>query len=144
MGQIWATLIALSVLLLGGCSTDDGVTVATDTDPALWRIPVELSFENRDSLSLRNIELFARLDERFSEDTLTVRIETRSPDSMLFSEYYRLLFRLPATATPLRRVAQIPYRRHVVLPRRGRYHVRISPTRRIAGVEAIGMQIKHE
>ncbi len=143
MGQLRTSLIVLSLLLLGGCSSD-GVTIASDTDPALWRIPAQLSFENRDSLSLHSIELFARLNERFSEDTLTVRIETRSPDSMLFSEYHRLLFRLPTTASPLRRVTRIPYRRHVVLPRCGWYHVRISPTRRIAGVEAIGMQIKHE
>ena len=136
-------LVAFVAMACVGCSNSD-MAVAADVDPSLWRLPVRLSFENSDTQQPCRLTLFARLADSFEADTLTVRIETLSPDSTRYREYHRMLLSAERTAAPLRRIALVPYRRKVVFPQKGCYHIEIQPTRRIAGIEAVGLQITNE
>lgn len=129
--------------LLIGCVTSDRAVVA-DVEVDGWACGASLLFANDDPHSQRELTLFVRVDDRFLEDTLTVRIETRTPDALRTTELHRMHFRLDPTPASLHRVIRIPYRRSVHLAQRGDYHFRITPTRTVAGIEAVGLQITTE
>ena len=76
---------ALAMLLLTGCVTADR-SVATDVDPAEWSEAAEIVIPNADTVSRCDLSLFLRYDEHFRDDTLTLRIEVRTPDSLRFEE----------------------------------------------------------
>ena len=76
---------ALAILLLTGCATADR-SVATDVDPEEWSEAAEIVIPNADTVSRCDLSLFLRYDERFRDDTLTLRIEVRTPDSLCFEE----------------------------------------------------------
>lgn len=124
--------------MAGGCLSPHQST-AVDVDPADWHTPAELRLPNADTVSLRDLRLFLRCNDRFAEDSFTVRIELRTPDSLRFEETLRI--DLPRTEGPaaLAREHLVPYRRQVRLARSGDYRLRITPERPLRGVEAVGL-----
>lgn len=133
-------VLAAIALLTASCGPSRR-SVATDVPFSAWDRPVEMAFDNDDTTSLCDLTLFLRCNDRFAEDTLTVRIEIRTPDSLRYEEPFILA--IPHTNSPaaLVREAAIPYRRHVRFERPGQYFVRIAPARTIRGVEAVGLDI---
>ncbi len=131
------------MLLSVGCLRPDRAVVV-DLDAAAWSEAVELCYENADSTARQSLQLFVRLDDRFREDSLTLHITTYSPDTLVTSEYHRLVFTERYAPAPLQRVAELPYRRGVRLPRKGCYRFRLAPTRSVEGIEAIGIKTKNE
>ncbi len=123
-----------------GC-TSPYQTVATDVNPARWDHTVEIRMENADTVTLRDAVLFLRYDERFAEDTLTVRIAAITPDSLRFEE--RFLLAIPRTKNPaaLTGEALIPYRRRIRLASPGEYRWCVTPVRNVRGVEAVGLRL---
>lgn len=116
--------------------------MATDVDVKAWSDPASIVQTNTDTTTLRNIDLFLYCNDRFREDSLTVRIAVRTPDSLLFKEAFRIT--IPRTATTpaaLKREIAIPYRRNVSLLHRGNYRITITPERPVQGVEAVGISI---
>lgn len=128
-------------LLAGGCAAPPQGGV-TDVDPARWERPAQIVLKNGDTTSRRDMALFLRCDDRFDEDTLTLRITFRTPDSLRTEE--RFTASIPRTTTPaaLRRIAVLPYRRRVWLARTGDYRVEIRPCRPVRGVEAVGITLQ--
>ncbi len=124
----------------GGC-VSPCQSAATDINPAQWRHTAEIRIENTDTVTWRDAALFLRYDERFKEDTLTVRIAAVSPDSLRFEEYF--LLAIPRTEGPaaLTSEALIPYRIRLRLDRRGEYRWCITPVRNVRGVEAVGIRL---
>lgn len=138
--SVRSALAAATVLLTTAC-TSSHRTIAADVPFAAWDRTVEMAFDNDDTTSLCDLTLFLRCNDRFVEDTLTVRIEIRTPDSLRYEEPFILA--VPYTNSPaaLVREAVVPYRRRVRFERSGRYRVCITPAREIRGVEAVGIDI---
>ncbi|WP_418982655.1 hypothetical protein [Alistipes sp.] len=136
--HITAAIVAAGIA--GGCLSPHQST-AVDVDPVAWHTAAELRLPNADTLSLRDLRLFLRCNDRFTEDSFTVRIVLRTPDSLRFEE--SLLIDLPRSEGPaaLAREHIIPYRRQVRFARSGDYLLRITPLRPLRGVEAVGLNI---
>ena len=129
------------MLLAGavGCMSPDQSSV-TDVSPRRWAEAAEIRWENADTVTLRDAELFLRYNDRFAEDTLTVRIATLSPDSLRVEESFLLAITRTNGPAALMREASIPYRSRMRLGRSGEYRCRITPVRPVRGVEAVGIR----
>ncbi len=136
-------LLGTLLCVLMGCMAPERAVV-TDLDPAGWRGVATVDYRNEDTLSMRALRLFLRLEESFREDTLTLRVATQTPDSLVTIEYHRLVVPMHAAPASIQRVVEIPYRRNVQLTRVGRYRFLLTPVRMVQGVEAVGMKITNE
>lgn len=124
----------------GGCLSPHQST-AIDVDPVAWSTPAELVLTNTDTVTLRDLQLFLRCNDRFAEDSFTVRIVVLTPDSLRFEE--SLPVDIPRTDSPaaIAREQIVPYRRSVRFARSGDYRLRITPQRPLRGVEAVGVSV---
>ena len=134
-----AAAAGLAALLATGCRTS--ATVAADLPREGWSEAATLRYTNGDTLARRELKLFLRLNETFCEDSLTLRIELFTPDSLHAVEYHRLVTADRRTMLPTRTVVELPYRRDAVLPATGDYYFLLTPVRPVGGVEAVGMRI---
>lgn len=137
---IRALTIAVLAVLGAACATPHR-TAVTDVSPLAWCDEVEIPFENADTLSLLDLSIFLRCNNRFAEDTLTVRIGLRTPDSLRCEEPFILAVPRVDGPAALVREAVVPYRRRVRLDRSGRYVLSVAPSRCVRGVEAVGVDI---
>lgn len=138
---IGALVLAASVFTAGGCA-QTGRSYAADVDPQGWRTGAVLTLPNEDTLAKYDLELFLRCNNRFAEDTLTLRVETITPDSLRYGEFFCIPF--PQTHTPaaVAREAKQLYRRRVLFGQRGSYRLILTPTRPVRGVEAVGATLQ--
>lgn len=127
-------------LLAVSCLSPHGAFV-TDVDAVAWSEPAEIELTNRDTTSLRDMELFLRCNKNFAEDTLTVRIALLSPDSLRYEEPFRLVIPPLRTPSSLQSEANIPYRHRIQLSRSGTYRLSVTPLREVRGVEAVGINL---
>lgn len=124
----------------GGCISPHQ-SAATDVDPLRWTEAAEIRLPNADTVTLRDAEVFLRCNDRFAEDTLTVRIATLTPDSLRFEEPFLLVIPRPEGPAALMREAVIPYRRRMRFTQSGDYRCIVTPTRPVRGVEAVGINM---
>ncbi len=138
------TTIALlgAALLLGACRSTPHRAAVVDVDPSEWAGTAEIVVENTDTLSPCDIAVFLRYDEQFADDTLTLRIEVLTPDSLRSREWLRMTMTRPRKPAALRRQAVAEYRKQAILPRSGDYRFVVGPVRPVEGVEAVGVHIK--
>lgn len=134
-------LVTGGLLLTGaaGCSSPVQ-TAAADVSPRHWKRPAEIRLENADTVMLRDAALFLRCNDRFTEDTLTLRIATLSPDSLRFEEPFLLAVTRTNSPAALMHEYLVPYRRNLLLGREGEYRFVITPVRAVRGVEAVGIR----
>lgn len=138
IGLIAAAIAAAT--FAGGCLSPHHST-AVDVDPNGWRSAAVLRLENADTVSLRDLRLFLRCNDRFAEDSFTIRIAVCTPDSLRFEETFRIdLLRTEGPAA-LARERIIPYRSRVRFARKGHYLLSVEPLRPLRGVEAVGANI---
>ena len=130
-----------AALLAGGCVSPHQSAV-TDVNPARWDSRAEIRLPNADTVSLRDAVIFLRCNDRFAEDTLTVRIATVTPDSLRFGEWFLLVIPHPKGPAALMREAAIPYRRRIRLTQHGDYRCSVTPVRPVRGVEAVGVDLQ--
>lgn len=137
------TGLAAVVLLMTGCRTPH-TSVATDVDPTEWADTVEILLPNADTLTRCDLSLYLRFDDRFRDDSLTLRIEVRTPDSLSYEAPF--LFCVPHTRKPaaVHSEAVAPYRNRARLAREGDYRFLIAPARPVTGIEAVGVHVKRE
>ena len=109
-------------------------SVAVDVDLAEWSTGAEIVVENDDTLTLRDIAFFLRYNDHFNDDTLTLRIEVRTPDSLRCEEWLQVSMPRPRKPAALRRQA--------LLVRSGDYRFTVAPVRPVEGVEAVGVYVK--
>lgn len=133
-------LLLLTAILPSACRPV-GESAATDVDPRRWAAPATVVLSNADTLTERDLTLFLRCDDRFTDDTLTLKIALRTPDSLLFEEYFRFTSSRGRFPAAVRREAAAAYRRRAVLGRSGIYRLTLTPCRPVRGVEAAGMHI---
>lgn len=129
------------LLLLTSCTSPCEVYV-TDVSTRQWYTPAVVTIPNTDTTSLRDLSVFVRSNDRFTADTLTLRITVYTPDSLRHEE--RLLITLPPSnrSAALAQETRIPYRTRVQLQRRGDYRVLLTPTVAATGIEAAGIHIE--
>lgn len=132
---------AAAALLAGGCVSPQQ-SAATDVNPLRWDSRAEIRLPNADTVTLRDATIFLRCNDRFTEDTLTVRIATLTPDSLRFGEWFRLVIVRPEGPAALVREAAIPYRRRIRLSEAGDYRFDITPVRPVRGIEAVGIDLE--
>lgn len=132
---------ATAALLAGGCISPHQ-SAATDVDPFRWERGAEIILPNADTVTLRDAEVFLRCNDRFAEDTLTLRIATVTPDSLRFEELFRLVVPRGESPAPLMREATVPYRIRIRFAQQGDYRCILTPTRPVRGVEAVGINIE--
>ena len=132
---------ATAALLAGGCVSPHQ-SAATDVDPFRWELGAEILLPNADTVTLRDAEVFLRCNDRFAEDTLTLRIATVPPDSLRFEEPFRLVIpRGESRPTPLMREIVVPYRIRMRFAQQGDYRCILTPTHPVRGVEAVGINL---
>ena len=131
----------MAALLAGGCVSPHQ-SAATDVDPFRWESGAEILLPNADTVTLRDAEVFLRCNDRFDEDTLTLRIATVTPDSLRFEEPFRLVIPRSESPAPLMREIAVPYRIRIRLAQQGDYRCILTPTRPVRGVEAVGINMK--
>lgn len=103
-----------------------------------------VAVENHDTLARGELKIFLRTNDELQSDSLTLRIETFTPDSLHTSEYHRLILPKGDRVNPLRTLKEIPYRRGVRLREAGTYYFTLTPTRPIKGIEAVGILYQTE
>ena len=139
--RIASPAAAIAVVAATGGCTQPFRSNAADTDPVSWKDPAGIVLANADTTSLRDLTLFLRCNDRFAEDTLTVRIRVSTPDSLQHEEPFVMVIPPAHTPAAISREADIPYRRRVLFDRTGDYHLTITPCRPVEGVEAVGIHI---
>ncbi|MBD9136367.1 MAG: hypothetical protein KHZ60_05135 [Alistipes sp.] len=135
-------IAAVAAALLAGSCISPHQSAATDVSPARWDSRAEIRLPNADTVSLRDAVIFLRCNDRFAEDTLTVRIATVTPDSLRFGEWFLLAIPRPEGPAALMREAVIPYRRRIRLTQHGDYRCSVTPVRPVRGVEAVGIDLQ--
>lgn len=101
-----------------------------------------LTAEADDTLARYDIEFFVRCNARFTEDTLTLRITTLTPDSLRCEEPLRLTVPSRSGAAALRREARATYRLRSRMAGPGTWCWLVAPDREVRGVEAVGVRIE--
>lgn len=124
----------------GGCGSPYQ-TSAADVNPLRWEEAAEIRIGNADTVTLRDAAIVLRYNDRFAEDTLTVRIATLSPDSLRFEEEFLLAIARTESPAALQHENLIPYRRRIRLLREGEYRIFVTPVRPVRGMEAVGIRL---
>lgn len=75
---LFAAAAALLLSGVAGCASDSW-SAAADVNPSEWAAGAGILFPNADSLARYDATLFLRCNDRFAEDTLTVRIAVTDP-----------------------------------------------------------------
>lgn len=133
-----ATVVAATAAILAGCSTSVE-TVMNDVHPGNWSNCTVIGYDNRDTVSLRDISLVVRYNADRHEATLPLTITTEAPDSTLFSEQFVCRLGLGRKPAPIAAIEKIPYRLSSRLSQTGRYSISITPDTPQRGIEAIGI-----
>jgi len=133
--------LVAAVSLAGGCRTPHR-SVAADVDPSEWHAPTEVVIPNADTATRCDLSLFLRFDERFRDDTLTLRIEVFTPDSLRCEEPFLFCVTHGRRPAALRHEAVADYRKRAVFAHRGDYRFRIGPVRPVTGIEAVGVYVE--
>ena len=131
-----ATVVAATAAILAGCSTSVE-TVMNDVHPGNWSGCTVIGYDNRDTVSLRDISLVVRYNADRHEATLPITPE--APDSTLFSEQFVCRLGLGRKPAPIAAIEKIPYRLSSRLSQTGRYSISITPDTPQRGIEAIGI-----
>lgn len=138
--RFMASLLAAAGL--SACGLSPVRSAAADTDPRRWERPAEIVFRNADTATRCDASLFLRCNDRFAEDTLTVRVAVVAPDSLRYEEPFLLVIPRAEGPAALMREVAVPYRRRIRLARMGDYRFRVTPLRPVRGVEAVGVHFE--
>lgn len=140
----WRRVVGIAALLwAGGCVSPEQAFV-TDVERFDPEHAALVRLENRHAYTRGELKIFLRTDDRFREDSLTVHVITFSPDSLRTEERHRLIIPRTKRINALKQVVEVPYRRDVLLQEAGNYYFRLTPTRTVVGVEAVGIRFSTE
>ena len=126
------------MMVLGACMSPLHST-AVDLREDEWTSRTEIRVANDDTLSLMTMQLFFRTNHLFNQDSLTVKIATTTPDSLHMKETFLVEISREDHTAALKKEYVVDYRHKVRLAKEGIYRFEITPTRKVQGVEAIGI-----
>ncbi|MFI3330438.1 MAG: hypothetical protein R3Y38_01370 [Rikenellaceae bacterium] len=139
--------VLFSMFVCVGCMSSHTERVV-DVNPQRWAVGecLELEFENDDTISLKDLDIILRVDNRFKNVSMPLRLSFLSPDNVIFSERFNL--DLSSAKTKESGVAHkdytVKYVSEADLTKKGIYKVKFEPTLTdFVGVWAIGIKIKY-
>lgn len=130
----------IAIICFVGCITEN-IPTMTDINPILWRNTKSITFENKDSLSMRSMDIIVLHNSQFKGNTLHIKIKTTSPDSLQFEEVILVQKPQKDLSSIFSNEIVIPYRQDVILKHMGEYQMEFTPSVATKGVEAIGVAI---
>lgn len=139
-----AAAIAWAAWSCTGTGTRTVDSAMADVNPFGWNEPALVSFENSDTLSLRDLSLALRCGAPIGEPTLGLTLEFTAPDSTRFTEHCSFPLHLQRKPVSAAATVVIPYRRNVLLRKQGTYTVGIKPDHNLRGVEAVGITFEKQ
>ena len=140
MGVVCRIIIVAVVLLFGSCLAPQN-TQMVGVDMRSWDSTKCITYDNSDTLSLRNINITLRYNDNFKQTTLPLKITVTTPDARHFEEVVELPLQHPRTALTVATTESLPYRAEVVLNQKGCYTFSFKPQAAVRGVEAIGVEL---
>ncbi len=134
---------ALIAMILSGCTVENRLSMVVDIDPVHWREAAHFSIMNSDTLSRRDISIFARYQPTKERvDSLPLHIITIAPDQKQIVEQFTIYINhKPGDQWVHRLYREELYREDVVFNQIGEYKIDIYPQVSTHGVEAIGVAI---
>lgn len=133
-------VVALAMAMYGCLAPQNAEMVCVDMQ--LWESAESITYDNSDTLSLRNINIALRYNDNFKKATLPLKIAITTPDARLFEETVELQLHHPNTALAVATIESLPYRTNVVLNQKGCYTFSFEPQSAVRGVEAIGVELR--
>ena len=107
-----------------------------------WVGTESLTYENSDTLTLRNLDIALRYNDNFKQAVLPIKIAVTTPDQRHFEEAVELRLQHPPTALAVTTTESVPYRTDVLLNQKGCYTFSFEPLAEVRGVEAIGIKFR--
>ena len=133
--------VAVLAMAMYGCLAPQN-TQMVGVNMRSWESAESITYDNNDTLSLRNINIALRYNDNFREATLPLKVVVTTPDNRQFEEQIRLQLHHPRTALTVATTESLPYRADVLLSQKGCYTFSFEPLSRVQGVEAIGIELK--
>ena len=138
LGHILVVVLATA---LCSCLAPQNVEMAS-VDMRSWDDAKSITYDNSDTLSLRNLNIAIRYNSDLKQATLPLKFVVTTPDARSFTDTVRLKLRHPSTTVSVATTESLPYRTDILLNQKGRYIFSFEPLSRVRGVEAIGIEIK--
>ncbi|MBP3483187.1 MAG: hypothetical protein J6K28_07340 [Alistipes sp.] len=133
-----AVCSAAVALLSFGCASAPE-TIMNGVDPFGWDEATVVEYDNRDTVSLRDLALTIRYGAALKDNRLPLTITTMAPDSTCISEQKVFFLECRPGPAATAAVENIVYRRSARLSQQGTYSVTIEPHVPLKGVEAVGI-----
>ena len=141
MRGVVRAIVVVSAIALCGCLAPQNALM-TSVDVQSWSKAYSLTYENSDTLSLRNLNIAVRYNDDFKARELPLKVGITTPDARHFEEEITLQINHPRTAPMATTTESLPYRSKVVLAQKGGYIFAFTPLTEVRGVEAIGVELK--
>lgn len=116
-------------------------TVAVDVPPGGWRAPVEIGFDNADTLSRTDISLVVRHSSEVGPRTALFAVGSVAPSGVSQVDTLQITFN-PSTASGnnLQETRSV-FRKNVLLPEPGQYFFTVTPLQPTDGVWSIAIDL---
>jgi len=116
-------------------------TQMVGVDVQSWDSAESITYDNSDTISLRNLNIALRYNDNFRQATLPLKVAITTPDARHFEEEIVLVLQHPRTALTVATTESLPYRADVLLNQKGLYTFSFEPQLAVRGVEAIGVEL---
>ena len=107
-----------------------------------WSDTATVSYNNEDSLGMRNLNIALRYNDTFKDAVLPIKVGITTPDAQYFEEEITLQINHPNTALTVATTESLPYRNNAILAQKGEYIFAFTPLTEVRGIEAIGIEFK--
>ena len=134
-------IVAVAAIAMSSCTAPQNASMV-GVDMHSWVKVESLTYENSDTLSLRNLNIAIRYNDNFEETVLPLRVTVMTPDARIFDDTLSLQLLHPSTALAVSTTESRPYRKNVTLNQKGTYVFAFKPLTEVKGVEAIGIEFK--
>ena len=139
-----AVRIVVAVVAVAMCSClAPQNSLMVGVDMRSWSGAESLTYDNSDTLSLRNLAIALRYNDNFKQAVLPLKIGITTPDARHFEEVVELRLSHPSAALTVATTESVPYRTDVLLSQKGDYTFTFEPQTEVQGVEAIGIEFNY-
>ena len=136
--RIVATMVAIAMC---SCLAPQN-SLMVGVDMRSWSGAESLTYENSDTITLRNLAIALRYNDNFNQSILPLKIGVTTPDARYFEEVVEFRLQHPNTALSVATTESVPYRADVLLSQKGCYTFTFEPQSEVCGIEAIGVEFK--
>ena len=135
-------IVAVVAFVLCSCTAPQN-SAMVNVNMRSWDKAKSVTYENSDTLSLRNLNIAIRYNNNFKETILPLKLAVITPDKRVYEETISLQLLHPYSALSVSTTESRPYRTNVTLSQKGAYVFAFKPLAEVKGVEAIGIEIKN-